>query len=355
METNLGLSPGQCRDSLESRRLGELVDKIEGLDSGGSHHGGEVEVSGGAWLDPHLPPQTEHRIEHPARGVRQGTIDCGGVVDLVSAAEKPGPIRFILNPTDYLACDREDMTCPHRLLLVRAWSAAGEQRVASGHHLGLHEEIGESRVSGIGPGRCQNNLGVGGDLHFSGHRAQICEAHSTDLGVVLFGHHHSQPGGDVAVTTRDLCLVFAEGHLVGIGLGQCRLIPGRPGASRPVPDEEVAAEVVASGVFPPAVDGQPLPLAVTGTGGGDDGAETAVGQGMSGRARAMWRRDPTDHTLRLFQGMGRLGDLLGTGTGHLHIAGNPFMQQQLGRPDPRVRMKEVPAEPGKDDVGHGDQ
>src|SRR5688500_18525851 len=108
METDLGLSPGQCRDSLEGRRLGELVHEIEGLVSGGSHHGGEVEVSGGARLNPHLPPQTEGRIEHPARGVRQGTIYCGGVVDLVSAAEEAGPIRFILNPTDYLACDCED-------------------------------------------------------------------------------------------------------------------------------------------------------------------------------------------------------------------------------------------------------
>ena len=91
--------------------------------------------------------------------IRQGTIDRGGAMDLVAASQEPGPVGFELDTSDRLAGQGQDMTGPDPFFFGRTGPAGGEQGVVAGDRFGLHEEVGERRVGGVGPGRCQDQFG----------------------------------------------------------------------------------------------------------------------------------------------------------------------------------------------------
>ncbi len=76
---------------------------------------------------------------------------------------------------------------------------------------------------------------------------------------------------------------------------------------------------------------------------------------MCDRDRPVRGGDPADGTFGLFQRMGSFGYLFGAGACHLEVAGNPFVEQQLGGPHRGLGVEQVSDEAVEDDIGDGDQ
>jgi len=75
-------------------------------------------------------------------------------------AEEAGAIRFVLEDPAGLPFDRRNMCGPDRLLVAGPWTAGRQEGSNIGGELGLHEQVLEGRVSGIGRLRRQSDLRI---------------------------------------------------------------------------------------------------------------------------------------------------------------------------------------------------
>jgi len=80
--------------------------------------------------------------------------------------------------------------------------------------------------------------------------ARIGDRQVPDFDVVLRRYHDLQDGRDRGVGTDDFRAILGKGDLIGVRLDAARLIGRRPdGAARDIPQVDIAAGVVARGVF----------------------------------------------------------------------------------------------------------
>ena len=237
----------------------------------------------------------------------------------------------------------------------RSLAAGRQQRVALVDVLGLHEQLREGLVSGIGRRRREHQLEVGGYLELAVSMTGIGDRQAADLGVVLGGHDDLQRRRDRPVRADEFRPILGERDLIGLGLDAARLIAGRPyGAAHHVAQEEVASVIVARDIFAPTCHPDVPPSAVARTGAGQHHRVSTVAEQMSLRQRVV-RVVQTAHLGKSRLGERRGGsDLLRARVNRRDIARRAFLQEQFRRLNARLGVKPRPHPAVEDHIGDGD-
>ena len=214
----------RIRGPLEGARSPVLVGEVEHLLTRLGHDGGEDRVDGLARLDDDSAAQTEDRVEHGAGGVRQRTsVDDGGRrADRAAAAEEAGPVGLELDDPVAVVLDGRQVRRPDPLSSVERG-----RRVASRASVSASNSVWTNRFWNAGwatSAACGASTSSRYDVSSSSRvaRTEIGERDAPDLGVVLGDTVIVSAGRDRSVAPRELGLVLAVRHLVGVRLSSRR-------------------------------------------------------------------------------------------------------------------------------------
>ncbi len=207
----------------------------------------------------------------------------------------------------------------------------------------------------VGGRRREHQFAIGCDFNVASTGAAIRDRHAADLGVVLGRYHDLQGGRDHAVGTNDLRPVLGEGHRVAVGLNAAGLITRGPhGAALDVSQKQIAAAVVARGVFAPTRHAQIAPAAIAGAGTREHDRIAAVREQVRLRLSVVRREQPSYlGKLRLIDARCRVEGLGARGHDG-YISRRALLQQQLGRADARLGMKSRAHPAVEQDIGDRD-
>jgi hypothetical protein len=242
------------------------------------------------------------------------------------------------------ALQAEDVHRPARALRARTRPAAEKQRGGVRQHLGLHEELAESRVGQIVRGRREDDLGIARHLDLARPVASIGHSEPPHLGVVFGRNGDLEQSRDSAFAApearhfrlerREVVEVSAAGRRTA-----ARRQEGRtPDLAAPhVTQVDRLAGRIARGVV--AESGHRLAAMKTGAaaGVGDHHRVAAVGEELRMREAGVRRpQAPQGHRRSGRRNPRRLGRAR---LGHGRLTRNALLQQQLGRPDARVGVE----------------
>ena len=116
------------------------------------------------------------------------------------------------------------------------------------------------RISGRGR---KHEFRVGGDFQVTHPVACIHDGYAADLGVILRRDDHFQDRGNRPVATDEFRAIVGEAHLVTVGLHAAWLIASGPQcAAFDVTQKEIAAGIIAGGIFTPACHPKIVPSTV---------------------------------------------------------------------------------------------
>ena len=162
MKLDLCLRPGKGRGSLEGGWFPVLVGQVQCRFARFGKHGREDHVSGASGREVDPATEAEDRVQDRPHGVREGTpIDHRRRPPYrMTTAQEPGPVGLELDGSGRVVLDRRDMCCPELPFVPGPWTAGRHQRADVGYELGLHEQVLEGRMSGVGVLRSQGDLGV---------------------------------------------------------------------------------------------------------------------------------------------------------------------------------------------------
>ena len=196
---------------------------------GSGSTGPECNAHGRARRDAYPMAKHEHRIKDCAHGVGQTprVQHRDGCVNVAPPAEESSPIGFDLRLAQRLALNDGVMRHPDLRLGGRTAASRRQERARPCHVLGLHEELGESRMCRIGGGGRKHELAVGGDLQVAHPVAGIHDRYATDFRVILRRDDHFQDGGDRGVAANEFCAILGEAHLDSCP-ARHRLVDSRP-------------------------------------------------------------------------------------------------------------------------------
>ena len=308
--------------------------------------------------EPDPAPQAEDRIEHRARGVRQGpTVDDGHRgADRAAAAQEAGPVRLALGAARGLAFHHDGVGGPHRGLRRRAHAAGGQQRAEVGEELGLDEQVGEGGVGRVGRRRGELELGVGGELQLPDPVTPVRDRDAPDLGVVLGRDDDLEHGRDRAVQPIELRAVLRERHAVDGRLDAGGLVRGRPDrAALDVAQEHVRAPRIPRHVLPPARHAEAGAPAVARSRGGQHHGVAPVGQQVRAGSRPVGRGEAAEDGLHELADVRRHVHFLEAGAGDRDVVGHALLQEQVGGPDHGLGVEPLAHDPVVEHVSQGDE
>ncbi|MNF86860.1 hypothetical protein D3C84_693090 [compost metagenome] len=134
-------------------------------------------------------------------------------------------------------------------------------------------------MHGITDGRCQDHLGVGGDLHAAPYAAAVGDMQPAQFDIVFGGHDDLGVRIEVELANTKLGPGIAENRLMAFWPVQGRLVGRGPEyAAADIAQVAEHAPVVAGRVFMPAGHGDVVAAAVTAAGTAEHDVVTAVGQ-----------------------------------------------------------------------------
>ncbi len=170
----------------------------------------------------------------------------------------------------------------HREALVRpARTAAGKQGALFRQRLGLHEQLGEGRVSRIGGRVVDDGFEIGGHLDPARCVAEIAQVYPTQFDACLGHHGHARFNAPRAFDeVGGLCvedMAVFRARLIWHGLAA----DGPEGAVVQVAKVDEKAQVVLDHVAPPAVELEFATLRFARPGRGEHEPVGIAGQGVS--------------------------------------------------------------------------
>ncbi len=212
VELHLGLGPRRCPDALERRRVAILVGERERCFVRRGDEGGERDVCRRARRETDAAAQARDRIQHrPDRiGERAAVDHRHRRTDTAAASEKPRAIGLELDGADCLTLDRDHVGREDRRFVIRTRTPYRQHAVALVQELGVHEQIGEGGMGGVGGKRREHQLGVRGELDLPRAHPEVADRYAPDLGVVLRRHDDLERGENRSVAAHDLDAVFRK-------------------------------------------------------------------------------------------------------------------------------------------------
>ena len=105
------------------------------------------------------------------------------------------------------------MQHPGRLLTLGARPAGAEDGPLFREDLGLDEEIAEGRMQGVGDGRCQDHLGITGDIDLSFPPGAVGKGYPPQLDIILGRHDNLGIGVEIVVPAAKLGPSFGKNRL----------------------------------------------------------------------------------------------------------------------------------------------
>ena len=234
------------------------------------------------------PAQTKDRIQHVAgrarqralqrqrRGRRQRPATTDEAVAVGLAGERQLRRRLLLD---------QPVRQPPAPLVGAARAPAREQRPPLRHRLGLHEQLGEGRMSGIRGARLQHHLEIARDLEAPRPGRGVLDAAVADLAGLVRCDRDRQRGEDVLLDAQDLDAPGREVHLVVVGIAAARLVAERPEPARiKIAQVDEVAVAVLDRVGPPAGQRDVVAFGVAAAGVGDQRRVAAIGEGLQVRS-----------------------------------------------------------------------
>ena len=339
----LGMRPRHLKGARRDAKFRVALDQSNHRLARFGDHGDEGKLQALIGQDRHATTQTEDGIEDRADTAAQGAPDGLGTFQGVATAQKARAVRLKLGRINRGRLHDHQVRRPDRLIMRRAWTPPGEERLTFGQPLGLDEEFVESRMRAVGLVRGQREFEVAGQFEAARLLGDVHQGHSPDLGVVL-GRHHDL-GEGIARTAA-----LSKFRSVG-GEVPCVEQPRRTHWLMGDAPEHSAVEVldvtgrprhIAGGIRVPASDIQIAPAEVTSTGICHHHRTGAVGKQLRPRRRGV---------RRVRWGGGSASDRSHARQRALlaHLArgwddrrGDPLVEQRLGGAQPRIRMEPGP-------------
>ena len=338
----LRLRPRQGDRAIEGRRVAILVGERHGGVPRGGDERREDQVGTFAGPEAHATSEAHDRIEHGARGVRQGpAVDHRHRgADASSAPEESRAVRLELSASAGLALHQNNVGRPDRRLLGRSDSTGREKGLEPGQRFRLDEELGERRMRGVGGRRCQDELGIGCQLELSILDVEVRDRDAAHLGIVFRRDQHLERGRDGAVAPKELGVVLEERHAIRVRLDPRGLIPGRPHRTADdVPDKDVRPPVVARDVLAPSGHLEAAAAAVSCARPRQHHRIAPVGEQMRPANRIVGRRELTKHGRLEVPGVGGRLHFLDPRPGDGDVPRRALLQEQLGGLDDGLRVE----------------
>ncbi|EGF32456.1 hypothetical protein IMCC9480_2461 [Oxalobacteraceae bacterium IMCC9480] len=277
---DLAMGPGQLEDAVGQIAVAVFGDQIERRVARVDDAGDDVDDDRFFGRERDLVTHRDDRIEHRTGAVRQrlgGPGQCCRCRQGIAAADESQPVGFERDRADGAAMDHDLMQHPRQLFAKRTRAARAQDRAAVGQQFGLHEQVAERRMGGVGRGRCQHHFGVAGDFDGAAMARAVGDFAAADFDVVFGRDHDFGMHVDVMVGAAELGPAFRKNHFVMLRFDQRRLVGAGPEiAVVDIAHVAKATPVVARAVGPPARHGQVFPAAGTATGMTDHDVVAAI-------------------------------------------------------------------------------
>ena len=151
VKLHLRLRPREGDGAIEGCWPLMFVGQVEHCAARGRDQRPECDTRCSPGRKPDAAAKTEDRIEHGAGrvGERPAVDHRDRRADPASATQETRAIGLELRAADHLAFDDRDMRCPELAFGRRSSPPCSQNSAAVGDELGLYEQIGEGRMSGI--------------------------------------------------------------------------------------------------------------------------------------------------------------------------------------------------------------
>ena len=202
-----------------------------------------------------------------------------------AATNKTRTVGFVGDRLDIGAMGRQQVAHPRHRFAAGARSAGADNGLQGRHQLGLHKQVAERRVQGIGQGRGEHHFGVTGDLDGATHAGAVGQGDTAQLDIVLGGDDDLGMGIEVPFPHAKFGPRIGEDRLVALRLLERRLVCTGPElAAGDIAQVAEHAPVVGADVLVPAGHGQLAAAAVAAPGAADHDVIAAIGEQLHGRA-----------------------------------------------------------------------
>ena len=151
---HLAVGPCQIEDAIRETPVLVFLDQAQAGVAGVADAGDDVDGRRLFRIERDSIPDRDDRIEHRALAARErrGTAHGLRIGDGVSAADELHAVRLIGDFSGVRAVHGHQVKHPWRLLVAGAGPASAKNRLALAEDLGLHKQIAERRMQGVGGG-----------------------------------------------------------------------------------------------------------------------------------------------------------------------------------------------------------
>ena len=299
-------------------------------------------------IDDHCRVRFEHdahadrdnRIEHRAFRVAQcGDFHRLRMRQVATAANKARAIGFIGDRLDIGSVHRDQMEHPWSRVVLSLRTAMAQDRLLRAQQFGLHEQLAEGRMHGVGCRGRKHHFGVAGQLDRAARTAAVGDRDAAQLDVVLGRHHDFGVGVDVVLAATEFGARIGEDRSVAIDRYARGLMPSGPERTAlRVAQITKAAGRVGGRILAPPGHGHLAQLAVAAAPTGHHHVIAAIGQHLHGGydvVRVAEDPQPGFGRIRNQPLADRLDDMRLDDRGSRHA----LLQQQHGRLEVPVRAE----------------
>ena len=266
------------------------------------------------------------------------TVQRDGTVVAAAPAQKTRAAAFPFGRRLRSSVDAERVEGPGARFGCGAWPTSAEQGGTVRQVLGLDEQLAEGRVRHVVFLTPEHDLGVARDLDLSRTLALVGEREASDFHVLFGRDDHLELRLDAVVGASKHRALVRERDQVVVGFLRRGLVGRRPEPARAdvAQVDEVAAGVGGS-ILAPARDREATPVAGAAAGVGDHGDVRAVREELRVRIEGVRRSEAPQARHRRDQRPPAL--LGGPRRFRRRLTRHPFLQEQLGRLDPRIAVE----------------
>ncbi len=331
---DLAMGPGQFEDAVGEIAVLVLGNQMQGLFARVGSADDDINHRRLFRFEYDLKADRRDGIEHRTVGTGQRRQIPHRLRRLrcVAASEEAGAIGFERRLPDLDTVRRHQVQHPRHFFAVRTRAARAQDRVLRRQYLGLHKQVAESRVRGIGGSRRQHDFGIAGDVDGAPRAGAVGDVGAAQFDIVFRRHHDFGVQLDIVVAAAEFGTPFRENHLVVIRLGQGWLVCGGPERTVgrivfPVAHVAERTPIVARAILAPARQRQFLPAAVAAAGIADHQVIAAIGQQLDFRCARIGAIQDTHGHLLFCCTRANIGKLGGVGIERGGF-GYLFLQQQ---------------------------